>query len=267
MTAHFEHPLQVSATFKRSMHASTTCKAVTLPDLPYAKNALEPIMCEETLDIHHGRHHAAYVNNLNGQIKDTDMDNMVGIERRRIAHRLSFFSPFSLPLLSLFSPSLSLASWIAVCQDIVEIMMKSWNNGSPAATFNNAAQVVNHTFFWESMAPKAGGKPSGDLAAAIDRDFGSFDEFKAQFSAAGATQFGSGWAWLSVNNSTKKLEVSKTPNAENPWVYGSATPILTMDVWEHAYYVDQRNKRPDYIASFYNLINWDAVAARYAAAL
>ena len=105
MTAHFEHPLQVSATFKRSMHASTTCKAVTLPDLPYAKNALEPIMCEETLDIHHGRHHAAYVNNLNGQIKDTDMDNMVGIERRRIAHRLSFFSPFSLPLLSLFSPS------------------------------------------------------------------------------------------------------------------------------------------------------------------
>ena len=146
-------------------------------------------------------------------------------------------------------------------------MMKSWNNGSPAATFNNAAQVVNHTFFWESMAPKAGGKPSGDLAAAIERDFGSFDEFKAQFSAAGATQFGSGWAWLSVNNSTKKLEVSKTPNAENPWVYGSATPILTMDVWEHAYYVDQRNKRPDYIASFYNLINWDAVAARYAAAL
>ena len=98
MTAHFGHPLQVSATFKRSMHASTTCKAVTLPDLPYAKNALEPIMCEETLDIHHGRHHAAYVNNLNGQIKDTDMDNMVGIERRRIAHRLSFFSPSSLSL-------------------------------------------------------------------------------------------------------------------------------------------------------------------------
>jgi len=140
--------------------------------------------------VHYGKHHAAYVNNLNGQIKDTDMDSM----------------------------------------DVVGIMNKSWNNGSPTPTFNNAAQVLNHTFFWESMAPNAGGKPTGDLAAAIDRDFGSFDEFKAQFSAAGATQFGSGWAWLSVNNETKKLEVSKTANAENPWVYGTATPILTMDV-------------------------------------
>ena len=179
---------------------------------------------EETLDVHYGKHHAAYVNNLNGQIKDTDMDSM----------------------------------------DVVEIMNKSWNNGSPTPTFNNAAQVLNHTFFWESMAPNAGGKPTGDLAAAIDRDFGSFDEFKAQFSAAGATQFGSGWAWLSVNNETKKLEVSKTANAENPWVYGTATPILTMDVWEHAYYIDVRNRRPDYIASFFDLINWNAVADRYA---
>jgi Fe-Mn family superoxide dismutase len=184
-------------------------------------------MSEETLEVHHGKHHAAYVNNLNGQIKGTDMDGM----------------------------------------DVVEIMMKSWNNGSPAATFNNAAQVVNHTFFWESMGPNCGGKPSGDLATAIDRDFGSFEEFKAQFSAAGATQFGSGWAWLSVNNATKKLEVSKTPNAENPWAYGQATPILTMDVWEHAYYLDVKNRRPDYISGFFDLISWDAVAARYAAAL
>ena len=182
-------------------------------------------MSEETLEVHHGKHHAAYVNNLNGQIKGTDMDSM----------------------------------------DVVEIMMKSWNNGSPAATFNNAAQVVNHTFFWESMGPNCGGKPTGDLAAAIDRDFGSFEEFQAQFSAAGATQFGSGWAWLSVNNATKKLEVSKTPNAENPWAYGQATPILTMDVWEHAYYLDVKNRRPDYISGFFDLISWDAVAARYAA--
>ena len=211
-------------------------------------------MSEETLDIHYGKHHAAYVTNLNNQIKDTDMDSM----------------------------------------DVHDIMIKSWNNGSPAATFNNAAQVVNHTFFWESMAPNAGGKPTGDLAVAIDRDFGSFDEFKAQFSAAGATQFGSGWAWLSVDNETKKLEVTKTPNAENPWCAGSSTPILTMDVWEvrrgaqlarlsdslffltrfsrcslpshsqHAYYIDVRNRRPDYISSFFELINWDAVAARYA---
>jgi Fe-Mn family superoxide dismutase len=117
------------------------------------------------------------------------------------------------------------------------------------------------------MGPNCGGTPSGDLAAAIDRDFESFDEFKAQFSTAGATQFGSGWAWLSVNNATKKLEVSKTPNAENPWCNGTSTPILTMDVWEHAYYIDVQNRRPDYIKSFFELVNWNKVAERYAAAL
>jgi Fe-Mn family superoxide dismutase len=200
---------------------------VTLPPLPYAANALAPIMSEDTLLVHHGKHHAAYVNNLNGQIKGTEMDSM----------------------------------------SVEDIMVKAWNSGSPTAEFNNAAQVVNHTFFWESMGPNCGGLPSGDLAAAIDRDFGDFAAFKQAFSTAGATQFGSGWAWLSVNNATKKLEVTKTPNAENPWCAGSSTPILTMDVWEHAYYLDVQNRRPDYIASFFDLVNWNKVAERYAAAL
>jgi Fe-Mn family superoxide dismutase len=164
------------------------------------------------------------VNNLNGQIAGTDLEK--------------------LPL--------------------EEVMLKAWNGGKPTPAFNNAAQCVNHQFFWESMAPKAGGAPGGALAAAIARDFGSFDEFKAAFSAAGATQFGSGWAWLSVG-AGGKLEVTKTANAENPWCHG-ATPILTMDVWEHAYYIDTRNARPAYIASFFSLINWAKVEERFAAA-
>ena len=183
-------------------------------------------MSKETFEYHYGKHHAAYVNNLNGQIAGTDMENMT----------------------------------------IEEVMLKTWNNGKQTPEFNNAAQVVNHTFFWESMGPNKGGAPSGDLAAAIDRDFGSFEAFKDAFKTAGATQFGSGWAWLSVNASTKKLEVTKTPNAENPWIHGN-TPILTMDVWEHAYYIDVQNRRPDYITGFFDLINWDKVAERYAAAL
>ncbi len=182
-------------------------------------------MSKQTFEFHYEKHHAAYVNNLNGQIAGTDLEKMT----------------------------------------IEEVMMKTWNNGNPTAEFNNAAQVVNHTFFWESMGPNKGGAPSGDLASAIDRDFGSFDAFKDTFKAAGATQFGSGWAWLSVG-SDGTLEVSKTPNAENPWVHGK-TPILTMDVWEHAYYLDVQNRRPDYIGSFFDLINWDKVAERYAAAL
>lgn len=214
--------VQVASSIRRNVQT----KAFTLPELPYAMDALEPTMSKQTFEYHYGKHHAAYVNNLNGQIAGTDMEKMT----------------------------------------IEEVMMKTWNNGAPTAEFNNAAQVVNHTFFWESMAPNKGGLPSGDLAAAIERDFGSFDAFKDAFKAAGATQFGSGWAWLSVNASSKKLEVTKTPNAENPWVHGN-TPILTMDVWEHAYYIDVQNRRPDYISSFFDLINWDKVAERYAAAL
>jgi len=181
---------------------------------------------QTTFEFHYGKHHADYVNNLNNQIKGTDLENMT----------------------------------------IEEVMLKTWNSGKPTPEFNNAAQVVNHTFFWESMGPNKGGLPSGDLAKAIERDFGSFDAFKDAFKAAGATQFGSGWAWLSVADKSGKLEVTKTPNAENPWCHGK-TPILTMDVWEHAYYLDVQNRRPDYIATFFDLINWDKVSERYQAAL
>lgn len=191
--------------------------AITLPDLPYAKNALAPHISEETLDFHYGKHHNAYVTKLNGMIEGTE------------------FADKSL-------------------EEIVK--------GSSGGMFNNAAQVFNHTFYWNSMKPNGGGAPSGDLAAAIDRDFGSFDAFKAAFSEAGATQFGSGWAWLVVENG--KLSVTKTANAETP-ITGSATPLLTMDVWEHAYYIDFRNARPKYIETFLDqLVNWDFAAANLA---
>ncbi|KAL4538582.1 hypothetical protein Ndes2526B_g03122 [Nannochloris sp. 'desiccata'] len=199
--------------------------AFVLPPLPWAMDALEPRMSQKTMEFHYGKHHAAYVNNLNAQIKgNTELENMT----------------------------------------IEGVMMKTWNNGSPTPEFNNAAQVVNHTFFWESMAPNKGGEPSGEVAEAINRDFGSFSSFKDAFKTAGATQFGSGWAWLSTDDAGK-LEVTKTPNAENPWCHGK-TPILTMDVWEHAYYLDVQNRRPDYINTFFDLINWDKVSERYAAA-
>ncbi|CAG9465072.1 unnamed protein product [Pedinophyceae sp. YPF-701] len=200
--------------------------AMVLKEPPYALDALEPHMSKDTLEFHWGKHHRAYVDNGNKQIAGTDLEN----------------------------------------KSLEEIVLASWNNGSPTPVFNNAAQVWNHTFFWESMKPNGGGKPSGALASAIDASFGSFDEFVTQFKAAGATQFGSGWAWLVVNKD-KKLEVVKTPNAENP-VCSGLTPILTMDVWEHAYYLDQQNKRPAYMDTFVDkLINWDAVAARYDAAM
>ena len=191
--------------------------AITLPDLPYAKNALAPHISEETLDFHYGKHHNAYVTKLNGMIEGTE------------------FADKSL-------------------EEIVK--------GSSGGMFNNAAQVFNHTFYWNSMKPNGGGAPTGDVAAAIDRDFGSFDAFKSAFSDAGATQFGSGWAWLVVENG--KLSVTKTANAETP-ITGSATPLLTMDVWEHAYYIDFRNARPKYIETFLDsLVNWDFVAANLA---
>lgn len=193
--------------------------AITLPDLPYAKDALAPHISAETLDFHYGKHHSAYVTKLNAAIEGTD----------------------------LASKSL---------EEIVR--------SSDGGVFNNAAQVWNHTFYWNSMKPAGGGAPSGDLAAAIDRDFGSFDEFKKAFSDAGATQFGSGWAWLVVDGG--KLSVTKTLNAETP-ITGSATPLLTMDVWEHAYYIDYRNARPTYIETFLkHLVNWDFAAANLAKA-
>jgi len=182
-------------------------------------------MSKQTLEFHWGKHHRAYVDNMNKQIAGTDLEG----------------------------------------KSLEEIVLASWNKGSPTPVFNNAAQVWNHTFFWESIKPNGGGEPKGKLADAIQASFGSFDEFKTQFKAAGATQFGSGWAWL-VADKSGKLSIEKTPNAVNPVVEGK-TPILTMDVWEHAYYLDVQNRRPDYMTTFVDkLIDWDSVAARFEAA-
>jgi Fe-Mn family superoxide dismutase len=199
--------------------------AFTLPDLPYAKDALAPHISSETLDFHHGKHHATYVKNLNGLVEGTDM------------------APKSL-------------------EDIIQ---ETAGKPEKQGVFNNAAQIWNHTFYWQSMRPNGGGTPTGKLAEMIDRDFGSFDEFKDAFAKAGATQFGSGWAWLVLNGD--KLEVRKTLNAETPLTESGVTPLLTMDVWEHAYYLDFQNRRPDYIATFLDhLVNWEFAAENLAAA-
>ncbi|MBX3224601.1 MAG: superoxide dismutase [Labilithrix sp.] len=188
--------------------------AIELPPLPYAKDALAPHISAETLEYHHGKHHAAYVTNLNKLL-----------EGKPEAQK-----------------------------SLEEIIMSS-----DGGVFNNAAQVWNHTFYWNSMKPNGGGQPTGDLLAAINRDFGSFDKFKEEFATAGATQFGSGWAWLVEQNG--KLAVTKTPNADLPMKHGQKA-LLTMDVWEHAYYIDYRNARPKYIETFLtSLANWDFALA------
>lgn len=208
-----------------SRRAVVVRAALELKSPPYALDALEPHMSKQTLEFHWGKHHRAYVDNMNKQIAGTDLEG----------------------------------------KSLEEIVLASWNKGSPTPVFNNAAQVWNHTFFWESMKPNGGGAPTGKLADAINASFGSLDEFKTQFKAAGATQFGSGWAWL-VADKSGKLSIEKTPNAVTPVVEGK-TPILTMDVWEHAYYLDVQNRRPDYMTTFVDsLINWDEVAKRFAAA-
>ncbi|MCJ9428892.1 superoxide dismutase [Kordiimonas marina] len=196
-----------------------------LPALPYADTALEPHISANTLSFHHGKHHNAYVTNLNKLIEGTDFAG----------------------------------------KSLEDIMKATAGDAAKAGVFNNAAQVWNHTFYWHSMSPNGGGKPSGALADKIDADFGSFDAFAEAFKTAGATQFGSGWAWL-VLNADGKLEVVKTANAECPLTAGK-TPLLTMDVWEHAYYLDYQNRRPDYIATFLSsLVNWDFAAQNFAAA-
>jgi len=190
--------------------------AFTLPDLPYAQDALAPHISGETLSFHHGKHHKAYVDKANDAIKGTDYEGL----------------------------------------SLEEVIKKSWSEKN-MGVFNNAAQIWNHTFYWHSMTPNGGGKPTGAIAEAIDASFGSYDKFAEEFKAAGAGQFGSGWAWLVKNGD--KLEVRKTLNAENPITDG-ATPLLTMDVWEHAYYLDYQNRRPDYIGDFLGkLVNWDFV--------
>lgn len=184
-----------------------------LPPLPFAKDALEPVISAETIDYHYGKHHQAYVNNLNKLIAGTEFEDM--------------------PL-----------------EDIIR--------KSSGGIFNNAAQVFNHTFYWHCLAPDTGGKPKGELADAIDQAFGSFEAFKEKFSATAATTFGSGWAWL-VKDSNGKLEIVSTSNAGTPLTEGKK-PLLTCDVWEHAYYIDYRNARPSYIEKFWDLVNWDFVA-------
>ena len=196
--------------------------AHTLPELPYAKDALAPHISAETLGFHHGKHHAAYVSKMNAAIEGT--------------------AKADLPL-----------------EDLIRAAASEGDQG----LFNNAAQTWNHTFYWNSMSPKGGGAPQGDLAERIDRDFGSLEGFRKAFADAGTTQFGSGWAWLIVRDG--KLEVRKTLNAETPLTEDGAVPLLTMDVWEHAYYLDFQNRRPDYIETFLDkLVNWDFAAENLA---
>jgi Fe-Mn family superoxide dismutase len=198
----------------------------TLPNLPYPTSALEPNIDAKTMEIHHDKHHAAYVTNVNNALKDS------GVAEQSIED---------------------------LCRNIESVPA----NIRPAVR-NNGGGHANHSLFWTIMSASGGGKPTGELAAAIDAELGGFDKFKEEFSKAGATRFGSGWAWLSVDT-TGKLVVESTPNQDNPYMNGR-TPILGMDVWEHAYYLNYQNRRPDYIAAFYNVIDWKAVGGRYAAA-
>jgi Fe-Mn family superoxide dismutase len=189
--------------------------AFTLPALPYGKNDLAPHITANTLEFHHGKHHQAYVTNLNTLLE---------------GHALAG-------------------------QTLEEVIKKSTGDAKHAGIFNNAAQVWNHTFYWHSMKPGGGGAPAGAIAKKIDADLGGYNAFVEAFKNAGATQFGSGWAWLVLNNG--KLEITKTGNADTPIAHG-IKPLLTVDVWEHAYYLDYQNRRPDYLDTFIkHLINWD----------
>ncbi len=195
--------------------------AFELPQLPYAHDALAPHIDTRTMEIHHGKHHAAYVSKLNAAIEGTEMAN----------------------------------------KSLDDLMREHSDNN---AVRNNGGGHWNHSLFWTIMSPNGGGAPSGDLASAIDASFGSFDQFKEAFSNAAATRFGSGWAWLcKVDN---KLEVCSSANQDNPLMPGvgcGGTPLLGLDVWEHAYYLNYQNRRPDYISAFFNVINWDEVSRRF----
>jgi len=191
--------------------------AITLPELPYPKDALAPHITEKTLDFHYGKHHNTYVVNINKLIEGTDLAN----------------------------------------ETLENIIKKTAGDSGKIGMFNNAAQVWNHSFYWQCMKPKGGGAPKGPVAEKIKADFGSHEKFAEEFKNAGFTQFGSGWAWLVLKDG--KLEIMKTPNADTPIAYG-VSPVLTVDVWEHAYYLDYQNRRADYLAAFVeNLINWDFV--------
>ncbi|HXB42230.1 MAG TPA: superoxide dismutase [Bacteroidia bacterium] len=201
--------------------------AFELPALPYAHNALEPHIDARTMEIHHGKHHQAYVTNLNNAIAGTDAEKL-SIEE--------------------------------ICKNISKYPMPVRNNGGGH---------YNHSMFWKIMKANGGGAPTGDLAAAIDKTFGNLEEFKKQFAAAAATRFGSGWAWLCVK-ADKTLGVCSTPNQDNPLMdiaECKGTPILGLDVWEHAYYLHYQNRRPDYATAFWNVVNWDEVANNYKTAI
>lgn len=199
--------------------------AFELPALPYATDALEPHFDKMTMEIHHGKHHNAYVTNLNNAVNGTELEGKS-----------------------------------------LEELMKNVSK-HPVAVRNNGGGHYNHSLFWQILTPNGGGQPSGELADAINSAFGSFDAFKDEFSKAAAGRFGSGWAWLVVANT--KLAITSTPNQDNPLMdvaEKQGTPILGLDVWEHAYYLKYQNRRPDYIASFWNVINWDEVSKRFSAA-
>ncbi len=200
--------------------------AYELPALPYAHDALEPHIDARTMEIHHGKHHQAYINNVNGALEGNE--ELSGKSVEDLVSDLD-----------------------SVPEDI------------RGAVRNNGGGHANHSLFWSVMGPGKGGEPGGDLAAAIDATFGSLDAFKDAFAQAGATRFGSGWAWLVVDGGN--LAVTSTANQDSPLMEGK-TPILGLDVWEHAYYLNYQNRRPDYIGAFWNVVDWDAVAARYAAA-
>jgi superoxide dismutase, Fe-Mn family len=199
--------------------------AFTLPALPYSFNALEPHIDAKTMEIHHGKHHNTYVTNLNNAVAGKPEENL---------------------------------SIDDICKNISKY---------PVAVRNNGGGHWNHSFFWTIMGPNAGGKPSGAIADAINSAFGSFDEFKTKFAAAGAGRFGSGWAWL-IADESGKLQITSTPNQDNPLMDVAEVkgkPVLGLDVWEHAYYLNYQNRRPDYIAAFWNVVNWNEVAKRFAA--
>ena len=198
--------------------------AFELPQLPYAYDALEPYIDARTMEIHHTKHHNAYITNVNAAIAGTDLEGKT------------------------------------IENILINLDMKNM------AVRNNGGGFYNHNLYWTVMTPNGGGLPTGDLLAAIEAAFGTFEEFKAKFSKAGVTQFGSGWAWLCVHKGGK-LDVCGTPNQDNPLMPGvgcGGTPILGMDVWEHAYYLHYQNRRPDYIEAFFNLINWTEVSRRFA---
>lgn len=213
----------MALTIFEQINFKTIIMSFELPDLDYAHDALEPHIDAKTMEIHHGKHHAGYTKKLNAAIEGTELEDKS-------------------------------IDYILTNLDL-----------SNSAVRNNGGGFYNHTLFWKVMSPDGGGKPSGALAEAIDKSFGSFDGFKEAFSKAAATQFGSGWAWLTVHEGGG-VEVCSTPNQDNPLMPNvgcAGTPILGIDVWEHAYYLNYQNKRPEYIDAFFNVINWNEVSKRY----